>query len=519
MTVFSSLNIFFRLALFGGFILAISACNPQEDTTGNSAEQTKPVRDGMLSNREIFGWVQDIVSFGSRRTGSEAGIKTAGYIAEQFKSFGLENVTIEQGDALQWEATNWSLSVNGVSIPCFYMPRSFHPKDGQPAAFSTGPSGLQREVVYVGDRIDFDDIDIRDKIVVADVLLKDIDLGLMKLAANKVYDPEGTLSLFGKSHVDPFSPNNYPRNLINAMDQGAAGFVGILANYIDSNNFHNEDIAYMIRADAYLELPGLWVSRTEGEKIKALIQSANKPTHGVLRLSGELKTVTYNTVLGYLSGSRDETLMIQSHHDSAFSGAVEDASGSAEVLALAKYYSQKPSAERNRRMMFVTMDTHFTEYESHEDFVEKYVKGSENKNIVANLTIEHIALEMLEEDGKPLMTGQVEPRLFIVSDNEKLLELTNNTISGNDYQRALTIRGSLFNDDVIEDGIPTDADMIYRAGIPVISLVTAPLYLYDMMDTLDKVAVEELQPTAIVFADLIDNLDVMPTSDLQIQGQ
>lgn len=503
----------FKTILLAAIVLGLTACSEEQRTELVAAEKKNTQREGMPSNREIFAWVQDIVSFGSRRTGSEAGIKAADYMATKFKAFGLENVTIEQGKAMQWEAKNWSLSVDGQNIPAFYIPRSFHPPKAETGAFSTGSNGLRAEMVYVGDAKTFDDIDVKGKIVVADVMLGELDfsrISLMRLAASYVHDSDGSLA--DASHIDPFTPNNYPFNYIHAMDRGAVGFVGILSNYIDSSSFHNEDVAYMVRSDAYLELPGLWVTRTEGEQIKALLNESNKPVHAELHLEAELKETTYNTVLGYLPGASDETIMVQSHHDSAFDGAVEDASGSAEVLALAKYYSEQPAAERNRRMMFITMDTHFTEYESHQDFARKYILEEDNKNIVANVTIEHIAREMAVEDGQGVMTGKVEPRIFIVSDNDTVMDITEDAVRHHDYHRSLVVSGGLFGE--VSDGIPTDADFVYRTGVPVVSLVSGPLYLYDIMDTIDKVAVEELQPTALLFADIIDALDEVPASKL-----
>jgi hypothetical protein len=66
-----------------------------------------------------------------------------------------------------------------------------------------------------------------------------------------------------------------------------------------------------------------------------------------------------------------------------------------------------------------------------------------------------------------------------------------------------------------EEGIPTDVGPIQRiVGFPVISLISAPPYLYDVSDTLDKVAEEQLNPTANLVADLVDALDTMPRDKL-----
>ena len=138
---------------------------------------------GMPSNQEIFGFVQDIIDFGPRRTGSEANVRTADYIANKFRDFGLQDVAIETGDTWQWDARKWSLEAGGVGIPAFYMRHSFHP--GKAGPFSTGPDGLNAEFVYVGDHQDLDGIDVKGKIVVADVALGDMSMWKIKLAAEK----------------------------------------------------------------------------------------------------------------------------------------------------------------------------------------------------------------------------------------------------------------------------------------------------------------------------------------------
>jgi hypothetical protein len=58
-----------------------------------------------------------------------------------------------------------------------------------------------------------------------------------------------------------------------------------------------------------------------------------------------------------------------------------------------------------------------------------------------------------------------------------------------------------------DDGIPTDAAYVLAAGVPTVSLISGPLYLYDDVDTLDKIDVEQLAPVARSFADLIDAAD------------
>lgn len=472
------------------------ACSTQFDRKAASIEN-----ENMPSSHRIFDYVQDVTAFGSRRSGSEAAIKTADYIADKFRSFGLHNVSIEKGDTVQWEATKWGLNVEGKDIPAFYMRYSSY--SGKPGPFSTGTNGLNAEFVYVGNRKDLSDIDVKGKIVVADVELSKVDMSRLKGVSDFVYDPDQTLDSEGR--LDPFTPSNYPYNIVSAVDNGAVGFIGVLSNYFDSNRFYNEDLAYLVGDEIYFSVPALWLSRKDGKVLKGMLAKTPKAT-GRLVLEGEVQTVKYRTVVGHLPGKSEEILMVQSHHDSGFMGAVEDASGTAEVLALGEYYGRQPAKSRERSMMFVTMDTHFTDYQAHVDLAKNYIlKG--DLDVVANVTVEHIAREMLIKDGKAVMTGEVDPRVFIASPS--LLDLTRQQVEKHDYRRSIVISTDVFKEH--EYGIPTDVGIIQTlTGMPVISLVSAPVYLYDIADTLDKVAVEELQPTAVLVADMLDRLDTMP---------
>lgn len=484
---------------FGYSLLALAA----------SEMDAEKAHAGMPSNAEIFDFIQDITDFGPRRTGSEANLKTADYIAGKFKDFGLERVSIETGETTQWDAQKWSLDVDGRGIPAFYMRHSFHP--GKDGPFTTGPDGLKAPFVYIGDKTDLRGVDVKGKIVVADVKLSQINVGKMKLGADLVYDPADTIGT--GSRLDPFTPNNYPANFASAMEGGAVGFVGVLSNYFDSNRFYNEDLAYFVSDDLYLKLPGLWVTHDDGELLKEIIKKSPS-AKARLVLEGEVKKVQYRTVVGYLQGIKPEAVMVQSHHDSGFMGAVEDASGVAEVMALAKYYGSKPKGHRDRSMMFLVMDSHFTGYEAHEDFAKNKILDA-GVDVVANVTVEHIAREMKVEGGRAVMTGDVDPRIFITS--PALIGMTSEAVEKHDYRRSMVLSTELF---AHEEGIPTDVGPIQKiVGMPVISLISAPAYLYDISDTLDKVAKDQLQPTALLVADLLDQLDTVPREKIQIANK
>jgi hypothetical protein len=254
-----------------------------------------------------------------------------------------------------------------------------------------------------------------------------------------------------------------------------------------------------------MKLPGLWVSKQAGGRLKEHIASGN--ANAVMTLTGERKTVRGNAVVASLPGKSDETILVHSHFDSSTTGAVEDASGTSVVLALAKYFSQIPFEERDRTILFAFMDTHFTDYDTHDAFIAAYLDGK--TNILADVCVEHIANEFAEDEaGNFTLTGLPEPRIVFVSDVKALVKITKEEILRHKYSRTVVLPAKLLGDEV-----PTDADMFYQQGIPIISMITAPIYLYDDIDTDEMVAKDELRPTADVFADIILRLLKLPAGD------
>ena len=453
----------------------------------------------MPQTDEIFGWAQELTEMGPRRVGTEIGRKAQSYVKEKLESFGMENVEIVQSDTTLWNCNEWKLTVAGEEISSYFMTHTFN--DGSFGRFSTPEGGLEAEIVYVGDgdKKDFKDVNVSGKIVMANVKFMKVPVGLVKLASFMTYDPGNTAPFFS-TRINPYSPNTYPYNYFNAMENGAVGFIGILSDYIDSNEYNNEDYSYL---GDHMRLPALWVTQKDANKIIGAIDSGGGAAEAILDMDIEISQVKGGAVVGLLPGNSDETIIVQSHYDSSTPGAVEDASGTAAVLALAKFYSQIPASERDRSLLFVLMDTHFTDYESHEAFNDKYL--NEGHKILADVCIEHIANELVEEDGELILTGHVEPRIIFTSEVDALIDITSEEIIRHGLGRSLVVPADLFGDDP-----PCDATMVFQEGVPIINLISGPIYLYDNIDTVDKIAKEELRPTVEAFSDIVWRLMELP---------
>lgn len=458
-------------------------------------------------NREMLGYIKDLTSFGYRRTGSPAAKKAVEYIRDRFTALGLKHVEIEKFNSYRWEAPVCELTVGGQKINTFPMANSMREKEF--GEFSTGAQGRTADIVYVGkgSEEDYERVDVKNKIVVSDILFYDVEWKDFKGMSYFTHDPGGTLD-GGMKHENPYISRNFPSNYYRAQKNGAAGFVGVLVDYFDRNTYYNEDLSLSseFRDKGYMKIPGLYVSKSEGDKLKKIMNKKPGSVEATLKFAVRVEPARALNAIGYLPGKSRDIILIHSHHDSVFTGAVQDASGVAVVLAMAKYFS-KSAATRDKTLLFAAFDSHFSGYIANKGFITRH--RDKGEHIVLDVCVEHVGLEAKNDNGRLVMTGDVEPRGIFVSENKKLIALTKQAVLGNDFGRfALLPTFSPL-------GVCSDAFYLHKSGVPVVSLISPPLYIYDSEDTLDKVAVDQLNPTASVLIDIVAGADAMPSEEIR----
>lgn len=460
-----------------------------------------------MKTEDILRTVRDLVELAPRATGTPGGVKAAEYVADRLRAVGLSDVHHLEVPSHAWRADRCSV-VLGVagddpltveSSPILHSALSAHDATGtvidQPITAAVADIGSDK----VGDH------DVRGRIVLFDLTF---DMATAHLLPFTEWFHDPGRRMLRRDVLGARNPyvTSLTRVVTAAAAAGAVGVIGVLRDYPESVRYHNE---YYRRS--LLSLPGAWVTRRSGEVLRARL--AREPEAEVtLDLSVQRERVTSRTVIGLLPGRSAETVMIQSHHDSIGPGAVEDATGTAEVIALAEHFAAKAAAgERlEKTLMFVTFDTHFTGYEAHQEFAHRYVLSDDSPHdIVLNLTVEHVGLRAVRgADGEFAVLDETEPRGIFENLNPRLKVF---------LARALRRHGlgstSLLNASLLEYGrfgIPTDASFMLLSGVPVVSLISGPLYLYDDADTLEMVDVEQLVPVARYFADVIERVDRVP---------
>jgi Peptidase family M28 len=453
------------------------------------------------SAQQILSTVEDLVALAPRATGTPGGKAAADYVAQRFRDAGLADVGFETVTSYAWEAREHRLSVGEVELECGPIRHCLLPTHDTVGELrgETGPV----EVVDVGDR-GVAGTDVRGKVVLFDLVFSMRMASLLPLT-EYVHDPGRRMlrrDVLG-------SRNPYITSLCKVMTQahaaGAVAVIGVLRDYPESTAYHNE---YYRRT--VLPLPGLWITRRTGEQLRAAL--AADDGRASVTVAAVRREVTARSVVGVLPGRTTETVMVQSHHDSVGAGAVEDGTGTAEVIALAEHYAARARAgeQREKTLMFVTFDTHFTGYQAHMAFAEKYVLRQETPyRIVLNATVEHVGLRAVRaDDGSFEVTADVEPRAFMEDLAPGLKWQLARAIRK--HQMTATTLTNIAPLALLRTGIPTDASFTFVAGVPTASLISGPLYLYDDCDTLDKVAVDQLVPVARVFVDLLDAADPRP---------
>ncbi|MHA1579659.1 MAG: M28 family peptidase [Candidatus Freyarchaeota archaeon] len=471
----------------------------------------------VVSNEEIEKWIKDIFSFGCRRPGTRADAKAEDYIVKKLEGFGLTEVEKQPYQFTRWEAQKWRLTVDGEDIPCFYTPNT---------AF-TEEDGVESELVYVGDgtQEEFEKTDVDGRIVLLKAHFPLLQAGLLTSLAYFVWDPEETLKKFG--HPATWLYPNWWQAYRLAGTHGAEAIVGILSDYPTNENriyipYHGplhyelpEWYISHIGLTGQIEkwIPGLWLGREDGENLIRTVEAAGGSVRANLLLRGYTEPATTHNIVAFLPGQSEDTIVVHSHHDGPWESAVEDASGVAEVLAVAEHMAKTPESERQKTLVFLFTGTHFggpargdlTFIESNPQITSK---------LVLDVCIEHIAKDFDAENGEWVDTGEPEPRgVFTQGGNKeatkRLVDALAEETEKHDLRRTIILPGDT------PLGVPTDANALYRSGYPLYSYISGPEYLFDPCDTMDRVAVDQLNPVASVFIQAIRKVDKAPPSKIR----
>jgi hypothetical protein len=318
-----------------------------------------------ISSHQMYDWVAEFSApeFNGRMAGSPGGIAAAEWLAGHLSEWGILPGA-GNGSYYQWfdigynefhELGNLCLHIPGEGEKriekCYTFPDNFFP------GMNTGSGEITAEVVYVGYGItapehgydDYEGVDVEGKIVLVD---RDAPF-------------KGTSKPEFEEWVQ-YCYHHY--KLKNAVRHGARGFIYIGGNHANPNIAHDPDIIVAgIGPDALNDL--FANSGVDHEQILEQINDRMKP-HSFN--TGNMVTMKANTtwhpdgracnVIGFIEGSdprlKNEVIIVGGHYDAVgncsvlLPGALDNASGTIDILALAQAMSQS-EIPLKRSVMFL----------------------------------------------------------------------------------------------------------------------------------------------------------------------
>lgn len=423
--------------------------------------------DGNLVPAEprIFGWIEEVFRRGVRRPGYAADRWAEEWIQEQFRGFGLQDVRAEPVVLPRWEPRSAMLAVRAdgaqFDVPCFPLPHAA-PGEVEAELVAFDPASPER---------------VRGAVALCDVQLIRLPYDFLAGRATWTFDPDATFA--GSAQLLPFG-RELQEVMKPAVEVGAAAFVGTLNGY--PGDSHEYYVPYDGRSRP---IPGVWVSGSSGRRLRELVAAG--PTRARLAVDAPREAITSYNIVGELRGADDDVVIIGSHHDGPWSSAVEDASGIALVLAQAAYWSRLPREARPHRLIVLVNAGHMAGGAGAEAFVAAH--RAELGRVVLEVHLEHAASEFVEGDGVLRATGQPEARWWFTSEIGRLQAAVRAAIEAEDLRRSFVLPPEVFG-----PRPTTDGSEFYVAGVPIVNYLTAPFYLFDAMDTLDKIHRPSLVP-------------------------
>ena len=258
-------------------------------------------------------------------------------------------------------------------------------------------------------------------------------------------------------------------------------------------------------------IPALYVAKYDGMKVRDLV--VGEEVQGKIILEGTMEKSHAHNIWGVLPGKSEEMIMISSHHDSAFKGATEDGTGVAMVLSQLQAWSNIPIESRPRSLLFCLSAGHLYGGIGAESFARKY-KDTFMKDVLVDLNIEHVCGKEVVEDPKTQnfsITENLALGAVFISRNEHLVAPVIKACREHEIEHMMLIPDNFFATPPIGEA----GHFSTHANIDVIHWIRSPYYLLTAEDTLDKVDIKQLNPTARCISDLIVSLMNIPTDKLK----
>jgi hypothetical protein len=437
-------------------------------------------------------WDQQLwmAKLGPKYTGNKAHTTFVDFLATEFKATGCD-VVRDSYRLPRWEARRWEITVTPASGQPFTAPvTSYFPYSGQ-----TSAAGVTGELAFAGSSPTFTLTNLQGKVAV-------IDFATATREWSRLY------KAWGIHPSDETFPAAYrpARGGVNDLAPfQKAGAVAVILGWTDISDANAAD-QYTPFSRPPQGIPGLYVGRDTGSRLKALAASGARAT--VVLEADLFPDTPTDTIIATLPGaSADEIVLVNTHTDGP--NATEE-NGALGILALAKYFSKLPKSQRKRTLVFPLTTGHFASpwvpsirgvIEKHPDLISR---------AVAAVTVEHLGCREWIDDASMHYTPS--------GKNEWSVAITPDAKMGESLVAALDgsrDRAGVVNP--VNGGWLGEGSSLSRAGIPTIGYIPQPNYLLagPADGCIGKLSPELMHSQIQVFAKLLHAIDLTDRATLK----
>jgi hypothetical protein len=187
------------------------------------------------------------------------------------------------------------------------------------------------------------------------------------------------------------------------------------------------------------DMPTLYVDRDTGAQI---VEAAKAGKSAKLRLISKTEEAEAYQLYGYLPGKDygtpdDRQIMLVTHTDGP---SISQENGGLGILAMVKYFSHIPKAERPRTLMIRYDCRHYMPGAERAFAAQDYAARNPDvhKKVIAAMGIEHLGqIQVAEGNGKPYhRTNLAELSSVWITNNQHLVDMAITAVKENNLKRV-----------------------------------------------------------------------------------